>query len=79
MKQVLRERLSQQWSPEQIQGRLKLEGQRSVCTATIYAFIERDIADVHTITFDNGKEFAQHKQVANALKTACYFAHPYSS
>ena len=178
MKQVLRERLLQQWSPEQIQGRLKLEGKRSVCTATIYAFIERDKlaggtlykhrrhqrykprkvkdlrghiidrvcieqrpavvdlktrlgdweadtvigkghqgvlvtlterrsrltliartqtkqakpvtqsiirlltpyqANVHTITFDNGKEFAQHKQVASALKTACYFAHPYSS
>lgn len=32
-----------------------------------------------TITSDNGKEFAYHKQVSNALNTSFYFAHPYSS
>ncbi len=34
---------------------------------------------VHTITSDNGKEFAQHEQVARKLKADFYFAHPYSS
>jgi IS30 family transposase len=34
---------------------------------------------VHTITGDNGKEFAHHVQIAEALKAAFYFAHPYSA
>jgi len=32
---------------------------------------------VHTITFDNGKEFAQHGNIAIALNALCYFATPY--
>jgi len=32
--------------------------------------------DVHTITADNGKEFAHHEQIAKKLKTEFYFAHP---
>lgn len=36
-------------------------------------------ARVRTITFDNGKEFAGHQEVASALNAVCYFAHPYSS
>ena len=34
---------------------------------------------VHTITCDNGKEFADHERIAAALNTDVYFAHPYSS
>lgn len=34
---------------------------------------------VHTLTSDNGKEFAQHKSIAKALDAEFYFAHPYSS
>ncbi len=34
---------------------------------------------VRTITSDNGKEFAGHKEIANKLKADFYFAHPYSS
>lgn len=34
---------------------------------------------VFTITADNGKEFAYHEQIAEALSTDVYFAHPYSS
>ncbi len=34
---------------------------------------------VHTITTDNGLEFAQHRQVAKKLKCDYYFCHPYSS
>ena len=33
----------------------------------------------HTITFDNGKEFAGHESIAAELQTAIYFAHPYRS
>ena len=32
---------------------------------------------VHTITFDNGKEFAAHQDIAHALKTKIFFATPY--
>lgn len=34
---------------------------------------------VHTITSDNGKEFAQHELVAKALDTSFFFATPYHS
>ena len=34
---------------------------------------------VHTITCDNGKEFADHEEIARVLDTEVYFAHPYSS
>ena len=32
-----------------------------------------------TITFDNGKEFADHEFIANCLNAKVYFAHPYCS
>lgn len=34
---------------------------------------------VHTITSDNGKEFALHEKTAETLETDFYFAHPYAS
>lgn len=34
---------------------------------------------VHTITADNGREFAGHQEIARALDADLYFAHPYSS
>jgi len=34
---------------------------------------------VKTITFDNGKEFTFHEQIAKELGAKCYFAHPYHS
>ena len=34
---------------------------------------------VHTITYDNGKEFSCHHWIAEALDTQCYFAKPYHS
>ena len=34
---------------------------------------------VHTITSDNGKEFAQHAKVSQALQAEFYFARPYAS
>jgi len=34
---------------------------------------------LHTITFDNGKEFAYHAQIKEALGANNYFAHPYCS
>jgi IS30 family transposase len=34
---------------------------------------------VHTITSDNGKEFAGHEEVSRQLRADFYFAHPYAS
>jgi IS30 family transposase len=49
-----------------------------VCNAMIELL--QPIADrVHTITADNGKEFAKHKQVSQELKADFYFAHPYAA
>lgn len=36
--------LNKDWSPEQIQGRLKSEGLEMVCATTIYGFIQKDKA-----------------------------------
>lgn len=36
-------------------------------------------AHVHTITSDNGKEFARHEAISESLNAAFYFAHPYAS
>lgn len=36
-------------------------------------------AQTHTITADNGKEFAAHQRIGQALSAQVYFAHPYHS
>ena len=36
-------------------------------------------ANVHTITSDNGREFAGHEAISKKLKADFYFAHPYAS
>jgi len=50
----------------------------SITTAIIEALNPfKDLC--HTITFDNGKEFANHKEIEQKLNVKAYFAHPYSS
>ena len=34
---------------------------------------------MHTVTFDNGKEFAKHESIAKNLDAQFFFAHPYAS
>ncbi len=36
-------------------------------------------AQTLTITFDNGKEFAHHQEIARQLQAKVFFAHPYAS
>lgn len=36
-------------------------------------------AQVHTLTYDNGKEFAYHQRVSDELEAKGFFAHPYHS
>lgn len=51
------------------------EGVTAVITGLLAPYKDR----CHTITFDNGKEFADHQTMAEALKADIYFAHPYHS
>ncbi len=46
-------------------------------TAEILRILKGEI--VQTITFDNGKEFAGHEQIATKLCCKCFFAKPYHS
>ena len=48
-------------------------------TSAIIALLGGFKGFVHTITFDNGKEFASHEQVAKAIGCETYFAKPYHS
>jgi IS30 family transposase len=48
-------------------------------TAATIALLEPYKDAVHTITADNGKEFAYHEQISSALDAPVYFADPYSS
>ena len=45
----------------------------------VLALLQPLAAHVHTITSDNGKEFARHEAIAKALGADFYFAHPYAS
>jgi IS30 family transposase len=50
-----------------------------VVTKAIIRLLYPDKAHLRTITFDNGKEFAYHAQIKEALGADNYFAHPYHS
>jgi len=45
----------------------------------IIRVLQPHAAQTHTITYDNGKEFAYHTEIADALDARGYFAHPYHS
>ena len=48
-------------------------------SAAILEMLRPHKKSCHTITFDNGKEFADHVFFGNCLKAAVFFAHPYHS
>ena len=58
----------------------------AVCRKTAGAVCEAIVAGlapykdrVHTLTYDNGREFSEHERMAAELDAHIYFAHPYSS
>ncbi len=60
------------------QRKIKHKTAENVKTASLCLL--KPISDtVHTITGDNGSEFAEHEKIAKALGADFYFAHPYSS
>lgn len=46
---------------------------------TLLRLLESLSSHVHTLTYDNGPEFAQHKTIDKALGSQAYFAKPYCS
>ena len=48
-------------------------------TAATIALLEPYKDALHTITADNGKEFAYHQKISSELGVGFYFAHPYHS
>ncbi|WP_373511274.1 IS30 family transposase [Persicitalea sp.] len=64
-------------------GMLKMGYVESKEAAMVQAKAVELLADwkplLHTVTTDNGKEFAYHKKVSEELEVDCYFAKPYHS
>lgn len=52
---------------------------RSLNQAALDSFKDVPKARIHTLTVDNGKEFARFKELEDALDMKVYFAHPYSA
>jgi IS30 family transposase len=52
---------------------------RSLNQAVLRCLKDLPKAAVHTLTVDNGKEFARFKELEEALEMNVYFAHPYSA
>lgn len=50
-----------------------------LATEAINKLLSPHVKQTHTITFDNGKEFADHLDVSKKLDCDTYFAKPYSS
>lgn len=48
-------------------------------TAEIIRLLKKERPRVHTITYDNGREFCGHQEINTALESASYFAKPYHS
>ena len=51
----------------------------SVVSQAIVKLLKPYQDQLKTITYDNGKEFAYHEEVAKQLNVSSYFTHPYSS
>ncbi|MBL4799729.1 MAG: IS30 family transposase [Oleispira sp.] len=50
-----------------------------IVSDAIIRLLKGEKENLHTITFDNGKEFAYHAKIKNALACDNYVAHPYCS
>ncbi len=59
-------------------GKVATKQAEEVATRTI-GLLQSQRQHTHTITADNGKEFAAHQAIGQALQAQVYFAHPYHS
>ena len=68
---------------DRVTGRVwirKLQGKEAIPVARVTAWALRKVKRlIHTITADNGKEFAKHEEIAQKLEINFYFCKPYHS
>ena len=58
----------------------KVEQRKAHLVSAAVIDLLQPVADrSHTITGDNGKEFAEHERIAQELEVSFFFAHPYSA
>ena len=62
-----------------VAGLAKNRTVQQVNQVTIERFSKIPKSQRLTMTFDNGKEFSGHQELATALEISCYFANPYHS
>jgi IS30 family transposase len=72
---TITERLTGFLLMEKLPAGKQAEPLAKVAVRLLYAYKQT----VHTITSDNGSEFADHEYIAKKLNAGFYFAHPYSS
>lgn len=58
-------------------SKLHLKTAKNVAAATVKRFSK--LGHIHTITYDNGKEFSHHELISKKTGASCYFATPYHS
>ena len=58
----------------------KVERRKAGLVSAAVIDLLQPVADrLHTITGDNGKEFAEHERIAQELEVSFFFAHPYAA
>jgi len=58
----------------------KVERRKANLVSAAVIDLLQPVADrLHTITGDNGKEFAEHERIAQELEVSFFFAHPYAA
>ena len=62
-----------------VAGLAKNKTVQQVNQVTVELFNKISKSQRLTMTFDNGKEFSGHKELATTLEVSCYFANPYHS
>jgi IS30 family transposase len=70
--------LTERYTRFTLMAKVKRRTASQVAKVTI-EMLKPYMSNLHTITADNGKEFAAHEEISRVLKADFYFAHPYSS
>lgn len=70
--------LTERYTRFTLMAKVKRRTASQVAEATI-AMLKPYVSKLHTITADNGKEFANHEEISRELLVDFFFAHPYSS
>ncbi len=61
-------------------GYVSYQGKEAIPVAKITVWALRKVKNlIHTITADNGKEFAKHEDISQKLDINFYFCKPYHS